>query len=222
MALTVFGRTVWTTLAEKIDPRHTAVVVVDMQNDFCHPQGALAARGADVSVLRSIIPNLARLLDAARRARATIVYLQMTLTRDGRYNSEADLARRVKVWGSDVPVATIAGEWGHQVIDELAPQSHDLIVAKHRNNAFIGTDLDLLLRVRGIRTVIVTGVATQACVLETALAAQGHDYYVVVPSDGCASSNPDNHRAAIAVMQTVLHLEGIVTAEPIIRHYQQC
>jgi nicotinamidase-related amidase len=221
MAMQLYGREVWTTLPEIIAPEHTAVLVVDMQNDFCNPEGALAERGANVQPLRMIVPALAQLIDSARRAGTAIVYLQMTLTRDVRYNSSADLSRRVKVWGSDVPVATIAGEWGHAVIDELTPEPGDFAIAKHRNNAFIGSDLNLLLGARGIKSVIVTGVATQACVLETALAAQGHDYYVVLADDCVASANPDDQQAALSVLRTVLHANGVVSSNQIVEHYRQ-
>jgi nicotinamidase-related amidase len=221
MAVELFGHQLWTRLAEKLQPKHTAVLVVDMQNDFCHSRGALAARGAAVEPIRAIIPALASLLQTARRVNVTVAYLQMTCTRDGRYNSAADLARRVKVWGQDVPMATIEGEWGHQIIEEIASEPQDLVVRKHRNNAFIGTDLDLLLRARGIRTVIVTGTATQACVLETALAAQGHDYYVVVPRDACACSDQGVHQAALTVLQTVLHEQGVVSASQVIECWTQ-
>ena len=184
---------------------------MDVQNDFVASSGALASQATDMMPVQAILEPLDALIHHARAAGVMIVNIRMTLFPDGRSNAPADLARRTKIW-RDRPLATIVDSWGHENPPALRFRPEDITIQKYRNNGFVGTGLDLHLRSNGIRSVIVTGVATQACVLETALMAQSMDYYVVIPVDCVASGSSELHQAGLKVMEAVLHNEGLTTS----------
>lgn len=202
------------TLEERVAPQHTAVLVVDMQNDYCSPGGAAHRRGTDLSATQAIIPNLKRLLVGARDVRVPVIYIKMGLDEEGRYLSGPELARRLKRWAHQEVV--LKGTWGYQVVEELAPQPGDLLVEKHRSSGFVGTDLDLILRSNDIKSVVVTGVVTHGCVNSTARDAMLHDYYVVVCHDGVAAGRQDLHEAALFLLENALEEEGVTTADRVI------
>ncbi len=180
------------TLAETVAPSHTALLVIDVQNDFCRDEPRQA-----------MIPHIARLATVARDSGVEVVYIQNTVLPDGLSDSPADLARRRKL-GINTDV-TVDGSWGHRVVDELAPRPNDPVVRKHRLSGFIGTTLDILLRSRGIATIVCTGTATHGCVINTAYAAIAHNYYVVVVEDCVASWRPDLHESALFLMRNTVN-----------------
>jgi nicotinamidase-related amidase len=153
-----------------------AIVVVDLQKDnvgrFCQP----------------IIPNVRLLLREARGKGISIVFAC-----DSRYPDDF-------IFRSGHPLRTIRGTEGVKVIDELEPAAGDLFVEKRMLSAFFGTDLDFTLRQKGIKTLVVTGVATWACVLKTVFDAVEMGYEVIVPADCCASPSPEGHEAALKVL----------------------
>ncbi|GIW05850.1 MAG: isochorismatase [Dehalococcoidia bacterium] len=217
MAITYFGKEVLTTLEEWTDPKHAAVVVVDVQNDFCSPGGHVHRRGQDVTPLQTMLGNLRRLLDGARQAGTRIIYIQHTVYRDGSTESPAYLAYRLKLHGGSYPELCIDGTWGHQICDEVAPQPGEIVVRKHRQPPWIGTDLDQLLRSNGIKTVIATGTMTSACVDWTARLGVQLDYYVVVPEDCVAQTDCVAHEAAIATLRRYLPDGGVTTTDELLR-----
>lgn len=177
------GNGLATELAEKIHPRHTALLVVDMQNDYCHPDGALAGNGTDVSAADAIVPRLDALLAAARRAGAKVIFVRTT------HDEWTDsLARKSLPRLKQMPVCR-TGTWGTEYYG-VAPQPGDYVITKHRYSAFLGTPLDLVLRSNGIRTLIVAGVSTHTCVDCTARDGFQRDYFVVVLSDCTATYSP--------------------------------
>ena len=216
MAITVLGKQVLTTLEEWVAPPHTAVVVVDVQNDFCSPGGALHRRGVDVTPLQTMLGVLRRLLAGARQAGVRVVYVQHTVARDGATESPAYLAYRLKLHGGVIPELCLEGSWGHQICDEVAPQPGDLLVRKHRQPPWVATALDQLLRANGITTVIATGTMTSACVDWTARLGVQLDYYVVVPEDCVAQADPAAHAAAIALLRRYLPDGAVTTAEALL------
>src|SRR5690349_8229488 len=155
-------RQLLSTFREQIDPRHTAVLVVDMQNDYAAPGGATAVRCGSVDGSRAIIPNIHRLLTAAREHGALVVYIKMALDANLRLVSDVEYLRRRNRW-RDIPVA-VKGSWGFDVVDELAPKPGELQVEKTRSSGFVSTNLDKVLRSHYIRTVLATGVVTNGCV----------------------------------------------------------
>jgi nicotinamidase-related amidase len=204
------------TLPERVDPAHTALLVVDMQNDYVSPGGHTHAHRGTVAAEQAILPPLVQLLDAARAAGVLVIFIQMTLDfPGGRYSSDAEYLRRLQRNGEQPMV--VKGTWGHEVVAELKPQPGDLIVEKHRSSAFVGTDLDLVLRSSGIRSVVVTGVVTQGCVFATAQGAFMYDYYVTVAGDCVGSSNATMHETGMQMLRHYLFLDdSVVPAERII------
>ncbi|MCS6800938.1 MAG: isochorismatase family cysteine hydrolase [Chloroflexota bacterium] len=217
MAITYFGKNVLMTLEEWVNPTHSAVVVVDVQNDFCSLGGYVHRRGQDITPLQTMLTKLRRLLDGARRAGTRVVYVQHTVARDGATESPAYLAYRLKLHGGDCPELCLEGTWGHQICAAVAPQPGDLVVRKHRQPPWIGTDLDQLLRANGVQTVIATGTMTSACVDWTARLGVQLDYYVVVPEDCVAQTDCAAHDAAIAALRRYLPDGGVTTSEALLQ-----
>ena len=153
-----------------------AVIVVDLQKDNV---GRFS---------RAIVPNVKLLLREARGRGIPIIFAC-----DSRYPDDF-------IFKSGHPLRTIRGTEGVKVIDELEPGAGDLFVEKRMLSAFFGTDLDFTLRQKGIKTLIVTGVATWACVLKTVFDAAEMGYEVIVPADCCASPAPEGHESALKVM----------------------
>ncbi len=187
------------TLREKVDPTHAGLLIVDVQNDFCAEGGAMHAEGRDLSLVQAMVPRLARLLASARAARVPCVWIRNVYNTDPNwYLSEVWLeqaTRRRKGLYVDRPVCQ-AGAWNGDFCG-VRPRPDEVIVTKHRYGAFEATDLDLVLRSRGIRTVIMTGVATNVCVETTARQAFLRDYYVVFTSDCTATYDPADHEGTL-------------------------
>jgi nicotinamidase-related amidase len=189
---------VLSTLADKVAPGHTALLVIDMVNDFVHPEGKTALRaGRDTSASLAVVPSQQRLRDAARAAGVATVLVQHTTLLDHASDSGPWLEARRRATFS-VEDVCLDGTWGQEFLEGTGPVAGDLVVRKHRYSAFAGTNLDLLLRSRGIRTVVATGVSTNSCVEATAREAFSLDYYVVYVEDACASWDMDLHRATLA------------------------
>jgi ureidoacrylate peracid hydrolase len=173
------------TLSEKVDPKHSALILVDVQNDFCADGGAMHREGRDLTLVKRMIPRLERLLEASRTAKVPCIWIRCAYnTGPNHYLSEVWLEqakRRRNGAYVSYPVCE-PGEWNGDFF-QVKPLPSEVIVTKHRYGAFEGTDLDLVLRSRGIRTVIMTGVATNVCVETTARQAFLKDYYVVFTSD---------------------------------------
>jgi len=208
LAVEVFGRHVLNTLAEWIDPALCAVLVVDMQNDFCHPHGGGATRGRDCTSAQAIVPNISALLDAARGVGAPIFYCLNTQRADGSLLSAAEIGRRMKKSGGDPLLWTIEGTWGHEVLADLAACDGDYIIKKHRPSGFYQTDLEMLLRLAGRQSVIITGVGTRGCVESTARDAQSRDFYVLIPNDTTASQRPEWYEASFVLAPSLYHYTG--------------
>ncbi|MBI4307479.1 MAG: isochorismatase family protein [Chloroflexi bacterium] len=192
---------VYTTLAEIADPEHTALLVVDMQNDYIARGGASDKAGRrDTSAFKSVIAQTKCTIEAARQAKVPVVYIQNTWLPNHRSVSGAWLRFIERSGFLEGASVTVDGTWGHRIVDELAPRPEDIIVKKWRASAFIGTNLDLVLRCNRIESVVVTGVVTQGCVESTARDAAFLDYYVVVLGDCVQSTRQDLHEASLQVM----------------------
>jgi nicotinamidase-related amidase len=203
----IHGRMIPSELPELAPPGATALLVVDMQNDLCQPDGAFARQGADVSGYAAVVPPLARLVEAARAAGVLVVFVQATTRPDHRSQSPAQLYFELRMQrsygaGTGGPFEfCLPGTWGHQVLGELGRQDTDVVVEKYRSSAFVGTALDLLLRSSGVQTVVVTGCTTEGCVDSTVRSAGFLDYFPVVPRDCVASDNPELHRAGMLILE---------------------
>jgi len=165
--------------------KQCAVLVVDMQNDFCDREGHYGLCGNDISDFVAAIEPVSRLVGKARAAGATVGYTRLVY--DKRAGSMED--RHVLKPRRWIPKGERLrpGTWGAAVIDRLAPLSGDIVVDKAGYSAFEGTDLEAQLRNRGVTTIIVCGVVTYACVLATAFTAFDRGFDVVLASDATGS-----------------------------------
>jgi nicotinamidase-related amidase len=194
-------------LQERIAPQHTALLIIDMQKDFCvEGMGASRRSGRDLSCTRAIIPNLVKLRQAARNSGALVVHVGFLTLPDHLSDGGPWLSqRRRSTYASDS--FAMAGSEGAQFISELSPADGEVTVHKHRYSGFKGTDLDMILRAKQIRTCIITGISTNVCVESTFRDAFEHGYYIVVPSDGTASWSKE---LGESTLQNVTHRFGLV------------
>jgi len=184
------------TLQERLRPAHTALLIIDMQKDFCLDGFATSRAGRPLDAARAIIPRLAALRQAAREAGVLVCHAGFWTLPDHGSDSGPWLAqRRRATYASDK--ICMAGSEGAEFIHELTPRNDEVVIRKHRYSAFKGTDLDMLLRARGIRTVVPTGVSTNVCVESASRDAFEYNYYVCVPRDGVASWDMSLHDATL-------------------------
>jgi biuret amidohydrolase len=178
-----------------LDPAHASLVIIDMQRDFLEPGGFGAVLGNDVSLLRQAIAPTRRLLEAARAAGLTVIH-----TREGHRPDLADLPPAKKARGKLAsgigdpgPMGRILvrGEPGHDIIPELYPLAGEPVVDKPGKGAFHATDLDAMLKNRGITQLIVCGVTTEVCVNTTVREANDRGYECVVVEDCVGSYFPE-------------------------------
>ncbi|HYC81699.1 MAG TPA: isochorismatase family cysteine hydrolase [Solirubrobacterales bacterium] len=172
------GPTILTTLEEKVDPAHTAVVVIDMQRDFT-ARGMFGDKlGLDISPMEALAERLRGFLADARAAEVPVIHVMSRY--DPTYMSEP-MHERLHRLG--LPRYCLSGTEGIEFHEGLEPEAGETVVVKHRFDAFHGTDLHVVLAALGIKTVILAGVAVHACVDSTARHAYFLDYYVVFGSD---------------------------------------
>jgi biuret amidohydrolase len=181
-----------------------ALVIIDMQRDFLEPGGFGEALGNDVSRLHKIVAPLGELLGAARNAGITVVH-----TREGHRPDMTD-APRAKVErgapsmriGDPGPIGRILirGEAGHDIIPELYPIAGEPVLDKPGKGAFYQTDLDLMLRNRGIETLLVCGVTTEVCVHTTVREANDRGFRCIVVGDCCGSYFPEFHEIGLRMI----------------------
>ena len=203
-----------------INPAQSAVIVVDMQNDFGSEGGMFALAGIDISGIRSAIAPTARVLAAARRAGITVVYLKMGFRPDLSDAGRPDAPNWIKHRPLRAGEATTAPDgaasrilirdtWNTEIVSDLTPEPADIILYKHRYSGFYQTDLDNVLRGRSIKTLIFTGCTTSVCVESTIRDAMFRDYTCLLLTDCTAEPIGDglarsNHDASLLVLQVLL------------------
>lgn len=211
------GKQVLTELAELVDPAHTALLLIDMQHDFVDRDGLFGSLGIDLSMYEHTRPRLAALLAAARERGVLVVHVQNTALPGRMSDSPAQLRFNLKMHElarRDGPPLryTVPGTPGHEFVPELRPLPGEAVVRKYRSSGFWGTNLELLLRSNGVRTVVVGGCTTEGCVESTARDAMFSDHYVVVAEDCVGSDDKAQHDASMFLMR---HRFDLATADEI-------
>jgi nicotinamidase-related amidase len=184
-------------------PERTALVVIDMQRDFLEPGGFGEMLGNDVGLLGRVVEPLAALLGACRGAGLLVIH-----TREGHRPDLADCPPSKLARGGEVMIGTegpkgrilVRGEEGHDIVDELAPIDGEVVLDKPGKGAFYATDLELLLRNRGIESLIVTGVTTEVCVHTTVREANDRGFECCVPADCVGSYFPEFHEVGLKMI----------------------
>jgi len=201
----------------QIDLSRTALVVIDMQNDFCHPLGWFGQKGISVKPMRKPIPLLTRLLPAWRNAAGQVIWLNWGVRADLRNLSPTILyhgKRRADAvgYGEHSPLdhgpAVVAGSWGAQIIDELSVDEADIQVYKHRLSGFWDNEFDSILRQQDITTLLFAGVNTDRCVFSTLQDAAFLGYDCILLGDAC--STPSAAYVTRAIHFLVQQLHGFV------------
>lgn len=205
----------------RVDTSRTALVIVDMQNDFGSVGGSFQRAGIDISMIRAAVAPTGRAVNAARAHGIKVVYLKMGFRPDlsdagavdspnyVRHLQALGLGQRVQAPDGKASRILIRDTWNTDIIAELTPSSEDVVLYKHRFSGFFETDLDLTLKRAGIKYLIVAGCTTSICVESTIRDAMFRDYSCVLLKD-CAGEPighglpRSNHDASLLTIQTLL------------------
>ena len=180
-------------LAEKVDPRNCALLVIDVQNDFAADGGFFDKVGGDLKPLQEErIPALLELIASAREAGVLVIFVQAIY--DPKDLSEPMRERNARL--KMEPPRCLTGSWGADFY-RVKPQPGEPVVIKHRYSAIVNTELPGLLRERGIRSLLLTGIATDTCVESSGRDAYFIDYYVTLVADCCGAASEEDHRGAL-------------------------
>ncbi|ARM74878.1 cysteine hydrolase family protein [Acidianus manzaensis] len=178
------------------NPKDTAIIIVDMQNDFVRKNGKLYVPKAE-----DTIQPIKNLLNKARDASAMVIY-----TQDWHMKDDPEF----KIWGEHA----LAGTWGAEIIDELKPEKDDFLIKKYRYDAFFETPLDYILRVKNIKNVILAGTVANICVLHTAGSAALRWYNVTVVKDGISAITDFDYYSSLRQVD-FLYKGKVITSEGI-------
>lgn len=181
------------TLAQKADPAHSALLVIDVQNDFVADGGFFDKIGGDVRTIQEQrVPHLLRLIDAARQAGVLIIFVRAIY--DPSDHSDAMRERNLRL-NMELP-RCLSESWGADFY-RVKPLPGEPVIVKHRYSAMVGTDLLALLEDRGIRSLLLSGVATDTCVESAGRDAYFRDYYVTLIEDCCGAASEEDHCSAL-------------------------
>jgi ureidoacrylate peracid hydrolase len=184
-------KTEW--LARKVVPPGCALVIIDVQNDYCHENGALNRFGRKVSDIRQMVPRLKEVVEKARQIQVPVVHVRMANNEFTK--SDAYLEHRSRRSGGNRQVCQ-EGSWGAEFY-EIEPRPGEPVVTKNRYSAFVNTNFETILRAQGVKTVILAGVTTDVCVESTARDAFMRDYHVLFLSDCTGVDDPAVQQATL-------------------------
>lgn len=196
----------------------TALLVVDVQQDFCGADGKMAQYGADLSAIDPAVDQIERLLQGAHDRHIPVIFIQLV-------TDPATDSPGMKAWytrqGYDPEEAVAVCRRGTPGADyyRIAPAAHDYSVSKQRYSAFVGTNLELLLLGLGIRRLVVTGVTTECCVDSTIRDGAMKDYEVYVVEDACAAYEQEVHAMSIRILE--MNFATVLTTAQLLSYWKE-
>jgi ureidoacrylate peracid hydrolase len=191
--------------------KKTALILVDLQNDFCHPNGTAAKRGKNVHAFQDELKNMERLLEAARENNIPVIH---AISEHSDWTESPSGKERFgrRDQGTQLSYCE-PGSWGAKIYHAFKPHSNEKLIVKHRYSAFLHTDLEFILRRNGIDHIVIIGSYTNVCIDSTARDAYMRDFFVAVPYDCVISDNEMLHNYALELLDgtfaDVLHLNEI-------------
>jgi len=202
-----------TGIEEYLKPKKSAILVIDMQNDFCHPQGHFGKQNLNLTATHEMVPRLKWFVDEARNLGITICHVRSYM--DEEFLTPPMIARN-KQLGRQEGIC-LKGSWGSEFYQVL-PAENDIVLTKHAYSAFIGTNLQASLSERGIQTLMVTGVLTNVCCESTLRQAFMLGFYTFLIEDCCASIDQAAHLAAVDNVQK--YFGWVVKSQDVINYWQ--
>lgn len=191
---------------------HPALLIIDMQNGFCHPEGCFGKLGMPVSNHLAIVETINRLREASHAAKIPVIFTRLCYNED--YSDAGvqmeDLPQIKELRG------LVRGTWDAEILDELVPDTNrgEIVVDKTRNSAFFKTDLEDMLRSRGVNQLLCTGVGSNVCVESTVRDGVSRDFYCKTLSDATAALTMEDHNAS---MKNLAWFGGVSSATDILR-----
>lgn len=186
---------------EMAAPGRVAVLVIDQQNDFTHPDGYYARWGLDVSMLQEMNPNINRLTEAARSAGVPVIFSQNIIKQGFVSDAPVWLAAHARMGLEHLDQTdfyTLEGTWGAEIYEECVVEDSDIILPKLRSTVFHNTPLEALLRAHGIETLVICGQVTEGCVDNTIRGARDRDFYTPLVADAVGSTSRERHERVMA------------------------
>ena len=197
---------------EQINPAVAALLVIDMQNDYCHPEGLLGRRGRQLGMIAEMAPRLETFIRACRNVRLPVIFVRTI-----HYpwtDSRSRLGRLTRNGGERL---CRPDTWGADYFGNLRPEGDETVITKHRYSAFLGTNLNLILHSTGIRSLLISGVGTNVCVESTLREGYMLDYTIVVLEDCVAATHPELHRGTLKNVE--LHFGSVIQSSELVKHW---
>lgn len=198
------GKMVRDTLDELLDPKTSALVVIDMQKGAVQPGGAIGDSGHDLGMMGEVAEQCGRAIRAARENGVPIFHIRVENLPDAKSSPPAWLRALYKTANGrpiDLSKLSLAGDPNTEFAEQCMPEGDESVITKRRPSAFVGTELQLLLRSQGIESVALVGVSTGGCVEATLRDAVHNDFYAVLIEDAVGAYDREVHDAALTVMR---------------------
>jgi len=197
--MTSLTRSAARTSEEAMSQSTTALLVVDVQNSFCHPDGVAVAVGRPLYEIDSVVESLVAAIDTARACGMRVVYTRQGYAADysdqGRSASKYPISAELRKRGG-----CVRGTWDHGILEELKPKGNDVVIDKTRLDSFLNTTLEFVLRQLAIDTILIGGCVTNFCVETTVRSAWQRDFDVTVLADAVAAYSPEMQHRGLATM----------------------
>lgn len=189
-----------------LDKSKTALVIIDMQNSYCHPEGSIGRNGYDNKMMIEAVPKVKELVEACRENGILDIWVTQNHYNDDQTRFNRLITPHTHRWAAGPPA--VKGSWESEVVDELKVfiDEDTEVVKKHRFSAFFDTRIDTLLRMKGIETLIVCGVATTHCVETTVRDAYQRDYNVIVGEEAVGAMSLEDHEASLRLINKTFGL----------------